>query len=291
MKCTFDYVSEINNAFNSFSKEMKFITYYKSSKHTTYKNELEQLKKLGDNAWSSHTIFFKDIIKNTDNKALELLELEFEDIKKYLKVQLNRDYQMLLASAYEFFQKFIDELYAILGFYKPSIWNEKGNSKCIYKKDYSDINDIRNLIKFEDKRKIMTYDQLNDIRTFLPKIKVYEEKDSNYLFMIVLISQLRHNIIHNNGYVDRYKIKEKIYKELKDKLSYSICLDRDEEYTSIINQFFGINEYSNMICLTEIYKTKIRYVDRFQSILLYDLISYANLLKQLTIDNLLIKSE
>lgn len=284
------YIEMVEKAIKSFSKEIKLINYYKNFKVRNFRKNLDDKISLDGKAWSNSKTRYKDILSNKEYQSLEL-NLDNNDVIKYLKLQHNSELRFLLVEAYELFQKFIDEIYAILGLYDKTIWSKKRkDSKKIYDDDYTSIDEIKKLIKKDGYRNIKTYQQLIDLRNFLDDLYLYEIKDSDYFFTIVLISYLRHNIVHNQGYIQRNKLKEKIYSELEKReaelnnksVGYNY-MERDDEFISRINSFFGNGEYENMICITNIPIESKSYEDRFKDILIYDLISYAVLISKLVI--------
>jgi hypothetical protein len=289
-----NYIRMLENAIKSFSDEISLIHYYKLSNVRSFKRNLQNKLKLNGEAYSSSKMHYKDILNNKDNVPLGVLSLGNDDLIEHLKLHHNSELRWLLVEAYELYQKYIDEIYAILGLYDKNIWSmERNKSKEIHKKKYDSIEDIKKLIKEGSNRNIKTFDQLIDLRNFIKNLYFFEQKDSDYFFIIVLISQLRHNIVHNQGLIKQDELKEKIYfylnkrddslnliSELKDNLN------RDDEYSSYISSFFGKNKYKDMICVTNIPMDGSTYDDRFIDDLICPLISYAKLIHKLLINKL-----
>lgn len=67
--------------------------------------------------------------------------------------------------------------------------------------------------------------------------------------MILLIENLRHIIVHNNGTTDKSEFIKKILK----KFGRNNPKNDNQNYIDIVNCYFGIKEMSNTVCLTELY--------------------------------------
>jgi hypothetical protein len=288
------YIKMLENAIKSFSDEISLIHYYKLSSVRSFKRNLQIKLKLNGEAYSSSKMHYKDILNNEDNVPLGVLSLSNDNLIEHLKLHHNSELRWLLVEAYELYQKYIDEIYAILGLYDKNIWSiERKNSKEIHKKEYDCIEDIKILIKEGSTRYIKIFDQLIDLRNFINNLYSLEQRDEDYFFIIVLISELRHNIVHNQGFIKQDELRKKIKKPLKkraDSLNLNNELENylngEDKYSSYISSFFGKNKYEDMICVTNIPMDGSTYEDRFMDDLICPLISYTKLIHKLLINKL-----
>ena len=98
-----------------------------------------------------------------------------------------------------------------------------------------------------------------------------------------LISEFRHAIVHDKGFLDKTILKDKLFKN--QGLTGKELVQKYEEF---INIFYGKDEYANLICLTSYIKdTPILPMNcNRRLILTQDILSYGYLLTQLSIHHL-----
>lgn len=128
-------------------------------------------------------------------------------------------------------------------------------------------------------KKIPSIDKYLSIRNTQNKHK------TDYFFMITLIENLRHNIVHENGYV---KNKEAFIKKFLCELGRYNNGKPNKIDLDNINTFFGINKYEKLIALLELYDSNSKnneYFDRF-NFLIKILMSYALLIRNLAYNHL-----
>lgn len=114
-----------------------------------------------------------------------------------------KQYQWLLAEAYEAFEDFLEESYAAAAMRKPAIWwmSDFGN---VMPSDV-DESDFQWLLGKARRKKDRPFSILDRFRACSERFSRLEEEDAagvNYRIVFVLIEKLRHVIVHNHGYVD-----------------------------------------------------------------------------------------
>lgn len=196
----------------------------------------------------------------------------------------NKQMQWFLVEAYEMYEKFIEKLYAVMGYLDNNFW------------DASDFGEIQ-LCDIANKDEKWFFEQISNkkekpysiLKTFekrfnLTKYSNKKTPDINYQFLMQLISEFRHAIVHERGFLDRTVLKDKLIKQ------QGINGDVIKEYENYINFYYGKDEYKSLICLTTIVDTnKIPGLpvnhDRRWRLTQY-ILSYANLLTQMAIQYL-----
>lgn len=162
----------------------------------------------------------------------------------------NRQYQWLLAEAYEEFEDYIHNLYAYCGFVNCDFW-----PLC----DYGSItlSDLKTktfpwYVEQSKKKKGAPHSTLARFREKFPGLQPIEAKNAfevNLALAITLIEKLRHIIVHNGGKAfNKRKFIEIVAKQAGVYNNGNVS----EEAEGFINQFFGGDEYENAVALLEI---------------------------------------
>jgi hypothetical protein len=279
---------EIENVLNIFSNSILSIYTQKHFSEKLYEVEINNLNEIQKVTFSQN-LFYDDILNNGARTYLTHNEFEKEEIKYELFKSYNRQLQWCLVNAYESFQKYIDGIYAILGYIDNSSWIAKDlgditlseiADKTICNLDWF-ISKVKNK---NNKRTISTENQIKQIRKYVNIFKHCEIKDRdnffrNYYFNFVLISELRHIIVHNDGLTkDKKHLKERILNKVKD-LDNNFKKHR-LNYDKNIDAFFGGEELIDTIFLT-----KLETHDRF-TIIIDDLLTYSKFICDILISDL-----
>ncbi|MDD5215745.1 MAG: hypothetical protein PHQ03_09455 [Methylococcales bacterium] len=192
----------IKQIYDEYAAEMAKLYFHKSTIHDLYKNELERLK--NPNYKNSEDMVFEDF-RDGQLKKFEMVETNLEEQQELIFILKNRQYQWLVAEAFEHFDDFIENAYAYIGYIDNSCWpmRDYGNIK---------LNELGNkkfdwfLTQSQSKK---TKDILNEFRTLFPDLKSIEsepikanKKKLHPKFVLNFIAQLRHRIVHNGGKVN-----------------------------------------------------------------------------------------
>ncbi|MFA6444326.1 MAG: hypothetical protein WCV99_18510 [Sterolibacterium sp.] len=208
-------------------------------------------------------------------------ELDLDTRKSNVLFRKNRQYQWLLAEAYEEFEDYIHNLYAYCGSTNSDFWPLS---------DYGSIT----LSNLKDKpfpwyversrlKKGAPHSILVRFREVFPAVRRVEVENTfevNLAVAVALIEKLRHIIVHNSGKAfSKRKFIESVAKQTGLYNNGHVT----EDIEGFINQFFGAGEYENLVALLEI---QIRpdlpfenYICRFGDLTNY-LLAYGFLLYQ-----------
>jgi hypothetical protein len=246
--------TEINKVVDEFFHAMAIIQHKQRTIKKSTKREIEHLDK---NKTYEGTDNY-DVNLFTYNCPYENLRKPFKTIKTTLREYMreaylhkNKQYQWLLAEAYELFEDYLEKLYALSGRHDNSFWQARhfGNISI------SDISacDYNWFMERVDKIQGKPQSILKQIKLKVPEIKIVEGKhreEIRLFFTVILIEKLRHIIVHNRGIVkDKEKFIDLILRESKYNESSEEVVNKAK---ALINMFFGVNEYSNHIFLSEI---------------------------------------
>jgi len=218
-----------------------------------------------DDFISIHNLFFRTAKNNMPyffgNKKSSL-----EDMKIAVILHKNKQYHWLLAEAFEAFEDFIEEAYAFAGFKDKNFWplSDYGNISL----SELDEKDFEWFVFQAKKKRDRPQSILNHFRNKLPRLQLIEMDNDfgvNLRLAIVLIEQLRHQIVHVGGTVqDKGEFVEEVLKKsgLYNNGKF------DTQHKDFIESFFGSNDFQNTISLLEIQtnpKTGLNtYIDIFE---------------------------
>lgn len=215
----------------------------------SYEKSLDSNTELKELSLSLHNMMFR-IAQNGSPYFFSHQKISIDDKKKAIVFHKNKQYQWLLAEAYEIFVDFVEEAYAFAGHINNNFWllSDYGNISL------SDIKS-KNFEWFSQqaKKKSKAPESIfNRFREKLPRVKSIEEKNElqvNLRFAIVLIEHLRHIIVHKRGVVSN---KELFIENVLKKSALFNCGSRDAEHREFIGSFFGAGEYCNLISILEV---------------------------------------
>ncbi len=194
-----------------------------------------------------------------------------EEQLKNLHLYKNRQYQWLLVEVYEFFEDYIEWLYASIGFLNNSFWvaSDFGDISILEIKD-KDLNWFHSkaVIKKKAPQSI-----LERFRLKVPKISQMElvsANNTNYRLALKLIENFRHVIVHHNG---NFNNKNEFIKVVLDKAM--VGKNMKESALHYISQFTGkINDVDTILLLEENIHSGFMHFDRLNK-LIETIISYA----------------
>ena len=214
------------------------------TKHAEFLEERPDLKEL---EVSVNNMFFNDPISGNPifygHKTSTI-----EERISAVHLHKNKQYQWLLAEAYEEFEDFLEAAYASTGYYDKNFWPlmDYGNISLqdISGKDWDwHYNQVKT-------KKGLPQSILTIFRQKFKSISEIEKNNKlNYdlKFMLALISQLRHHIVHTAGKV---KNKEKFIEKILNDVGLFNNGKPKKENTDFINYFLNGDE--NVIVLLEV---------------------------------------
>ncbi|HED04401.1 MAG TPA: hypothetical protein ENI60_06505 [Candidatus Fraserbacteria bacterium] len=226
---------------DSANKELRLMNEYASS--------LKDDQELKEMPSSIHNMTFNDA-RTGNTRSYNRTERSYEERSLHILLHKNKQYQWLLAEAYEEFEDFLENAYAFYGSINNSFWplRDYGSISLseLSEKDYEwHVEQAR-------KKKDIPHSILNRFRKQFPELKVIETKNelkTNLSLAITLIGKLRHIIVHKGGQVDS---KDDFIKIVTQQSGLYNNGNIAQENLDFINEFFGENEYSNLITILEV---------------------------------------
>ena len=161
----------------------------------------------------------------------------------------NKQYQWLLAEAYEEFEDFLEAAYASAGYYDKSFWPPSDYNGTpmdeVLGKDWAWHLNQATTKKGLPKSIFTTFRQKF---TDMSKIEKSNKLNFDLTFAFSLISHLRHHIVHTAGKVAN---KEVFIKKVLDEIGRFNNGKPSAEFLGYIDYFFGSGEHENTINLLE----------------------------------------
>jgi len=134
-------------------------------------------------------LHFHNLLKEKRCERIAFERITPNDYQKNILIRENKQYQWLLAEGYEAYAKFLKKIYVCFGDHNPT----------------SSANNIK-------PNKILIF-----FRQQFPKFKTLEKSnflEVDYEFNIILIQELRHEIVHNHGEIQNFEeFKKDIYEK------------------------------------------------------------------------------
>src|SRR3989339_461369 len=288
-------VVRIKSIFEEFEQDVHKLAFYADIVQESYKRYLSEIdehiekhSKLDFHS-SKRPVYFDILNKHekiiSDLQVTKTLEQTSDDIFFHF----NKQMQWFLVEAYEMYEKFIEKLYALLGYLDHDFWNAS---------DYGEIqlNDIASMDEnwFFEKiknKKDKPHSIINVFEKRFSLLKYFDKSSphANYLFLMQFISEFRHAIVHKRGFVDRTALKNQLFRQngINGK-------ELVQQYDEFIDFYFTEYEDKSLINLTTI-KYPMLYVKDVpvlpidynrRLILTQNILSYAYLLTQLSIKHL-----
>lgn len=246
----------LQEPFFEFIKQIEQINFYKSFiKELVEKNQSQLLeqKDLMYKNYGKDNIFtglnglsflnpFNGLIE-----PLSVYKRTIDDDIDSLKNHYNKQYQWLLAEAYEYYEEFLSKLYAYVGYIDNSFWAMK---------DFVNIssNEISNKdLNWFKEQSIKPDYIVKQIRKKIPQLVESEKNNFNkidFKFYITFIEHLRHIIVHKQGITK----KEIFVKKMLEKLGVYNKGNYNKKYDDIINIYFKKRGNKDIIVLLDIPK-------------------------------------
>ena len=214
-----------------------------------YAEAMESDQRDTNEASSVHNLAFKNA-KTGDFEFYMQARRTIEERSLHAHLHKNKQYQWLLAEAYEEFEDFIEKAYAFYGLQNRSFWPLR---------DYGNITFSELGEKSFDwyaeqakKKKGAPHSILNRFRSQFPElctIEIDNKFEINLSFAIALIEKMRHIIVHKGGVVTD---KEAFINSVFNQAGLSTSGQDGRHYVNFINRFFGLGEHQNLIVILEV---------------------------------------
>jgi hypothetical protein len=284
----------IKKIFEEFEQNIHELAFYADIVQESYKkylSEIEEAKKyhLDMDFYSSKRPVYFDILNKHEKIISDLrVDKSLEQTSNDTFFHYNKQMQWFLVEAYEMYEKFIEKLYADIGYLDNNFWNISDFGEI----QLDDISNKNQKWFFEQTKKkkekphsiIKVFEKRFNLKQYFDK----KIPSSNYDFLMKLISEFRHAIVHDKGFLDKTILKDKLFKN--QGLNGKELVQKYEEF---INIFYGKDEHANLICLTTIrdylyIKDKPIFPMNYNRrlILTQHILSYVYLLTQLSIHHL-----
>lgn len=200
--------------FNEFTDTIGHIVLYARAAKKLTSKELEELEKQTESYnkrkevypdwFSSFDKMYYHCPKSGETKLYYNCEDSLQDRKNKVWLHRNKNYQWLLAEAYEAYEIFLRKIYAYVGSINPSHWplSDFGDAK---------LNELENkgyewyLQQANKKRNDFPNSVLKELRSLLPQIEVFEKSNKNEINLRVVlktIEKFRHSIVHQGGKIN-----------------------------------------------------------------------------------------
>lgn len=275
---------EIGKVYEEFADKITSIQQYQSIIKDNTRNELLALSKLeelpeDEDFYSVQRMLFP-CAKTGKYVSYGKVKRTVTNQREALHFHKNKQYQWLLSEAYETYEDFLEKLYACAGYFDHSLWpmSDFGNIsiKELQEKPLSWY--------FSKTKKINKKPNsiLNQLRKEIEAISNDEENnktDSNYKFIINLIANMRHIIVHKSGNIIS---KDDFIEKVMSESGLSLHGNNSERYLKTIDFYLANNSHKNLILLVEKKINTGMPIDSYYNrvaILISHLVAHAYLLK------------
>lgn len=191
----------------------------------------------------------------------------------------NRQYQWLLAEAYELFEDFLEHAYACAAMENKNLWPLRDYGSISL--DELDSITFDKLLKQAKAKRDKPQSLLHPLREKLPRIKALETSNRlqvNLWFVVNFVEKLRHHIVHTKGIVAD---KQKFTADLLEKVGLYNNGKPDPAYLEFIDLYLCPRGGAHFVRLLEVALPSSghfrKYVDVFGDLSDY-LVAYAHVL-------------
>lgn len=279
--------NHLDKIFEEFKERVVHVSFTQSFTKSVSKAAMDRLSKEYETARNQDresspsrmtNMICKDLLRNQEI-VIGFKDSSYAEHLQILQLQHNRQYQWLLAEAYEAFEDFLKRLYAYCGYVDKGFWKDE-NFKGIAAEEITRLELDWFIKKAKPKPLEEMLKQINSRIPSLPQILAIRRRDDplniDYEFTAILISKLRHKIVHAHGYANKQKFIES---RLKECPLANILGPEKQSYIDVMNSLFGNGQLENLIALLELHDPRqpMMFVDRLGD-LLARLTSYAMLL-------------
>jgi hypothetical protein len=280
---------DIQQIYENFAKTITEIEFYHRTAFQTSQRELDTLynplkyrNEFFDTSHSDvsmHQMYFMHA-ETGDQCLFGDTAMTLDIRKKDVTLRLNKQYQWLLAEAYESLESLIKQVYAFCGHRDRNTWPlfDFGNILFseLHEKDFE-----WHYARIKEKKSAT--DILKQFRKIYPIFKALETDNAlsiNFHYQIILIGQLRHVIVHQGGNLnDTDPFIQKIF----ELAGIPLKSDKSDKLRASINNLFRKNTNASSIYIVEpnIFTAYPFYaLDSHFSKLVSSIVAFGNLLSE-----------
>ncbi len=282
--------NNIKKIFEKFEQDIHELSFYGDivkKSYDKYLSEIEQNKKNHPSVdfYSAKKPVYFDIQNNKKIISNLSITKRLDQIEDDILFHLNKQMQWFLVESYELYEDFIEKLYSTMGYLDNVFWDASDFGKV-------QLNSINNKDEtwFSEQIKHKKEKPYSIIKVFTKRFDLTKYSDiktptTNYQFLMKLVADFRHAIVHDRGFLDKKTYTAKVFK--------AVGVNGDDlikKYEQYIDVYYGSNRYKNLICLTTINDTYtvpgLPLSHDRRLILTQHILSYAYLLTQLSIEYL-----
>lgn len=248
---------ELSEIFEVFSKKMTELVQLQLSMRQLAVQELKALREqkeiLGGLAdeelpMSASNMMYRSAIDGSW-RYFGAKKMYVDDLIKGVYIHKNKQYQWLLAEAYEAYEDFVEDVYAWAGLHDKGLWPIA---------DYTNLTledlqclSFEQLRELAGRKKNRPHSMLGAFRKRYTSFSVLEKANAlgvDLRFFVHMVEKLRHAIVHNGGVVgDVNKFAEKIIKE-----SAVVKRQEQEEAKNWILSLFRQMDGESVVYLLEV---------------------------------------
>jgi len=261
-------IESLDRSLQVFKSSICEINYLQSIAERSFNNTIINLASeeqasqslVHDSSFSHLTNCFIKLYPSGQLHLLGTNDFSRTDILEITRKVKNRHYQLLLVQAFEAFEDHLEIANSLLQKYE-----------------------VFNRTKIDSKKSNFCIKFLKRLHSLTPQldrvIEIGHEQNPKlldkgcFLFLIALIEQLRHQIVHTQGIIDT---KEEFIDKCFSKVGLSRNCKSEAKYLDFVEGCFGTGIYQGLICLTEEYDGHHKY-DRL-GYLIEELASYTILI-------------
>ncbi len=282
--------NNIKKIFEKFEQDIHELSFYGDivkKSYDKYLSEIEQNKKNHPSVdfYSAKKPVYFDIQNNKKIISNLSITKRLDQIEDDILFHLNKQMQWFLVESYELYEDFIEKLYSTMGYLDNVFWDASDFGKV-------QLNSINNKDEtwFSEQIKHKKEKPYSIIKVFTKRFDLTKYSDiktptTNYQFLMKLVADFRHAIVHDRGFLDKKTYTAKVFKAVGIKGD-----DLIKKYEQYMDVYYGSNRYKNLICLTTINDTStvpgLPLSHDRRLILTQHILSYAYLLTQLSIEYL-----
>ena len=225
---------------------------------------------------SHHNMTFRSLAEGR-TIFYRALSRDSKQLRSDLLVHQNKQYQWLLADAYEWFADYIEFAYAAGGHAITTLWRPFELRKL--QEAHGANPSLDEYLEFSANSRETgdVFEKLNRFRTVFKTFRAAEERNLNYRstrFVLVLVEMLRHVIVHNSG---RVRDKQAFIERTLSRAGASLTGKDGSVFVAQINHFLATLHGESVVHLLDVRSTEIpgAYASRI-GVLLDLLLAYAN---------------
>lgn len=279
---------KISDAFDAYTADVASVHSYRAAIQKAADREFEHLKgqetrRLQANMSPSQIVGMQNLSFRTADTGRHHF-YAFKDITIQAQIdalvrQTNRQYQWLLAEAYELFEDFLENAYACAALENKNLWPLRDFGTLTFDELTSVTFD--KLLELAKSKQGKPQTLLHPLREKLPRMKILETRnhlDVNLWFKINFIEKLRHHIVHTRGVVAD---KQQLTKDLLSKMGIYNNGKPEKEYLELIDAYVRPDGDAHVVRLLNVELSAngpfAMHLDMFDS-LSDGLLAYAHLL-------------